>query len=646
MDTTTFTPVAAARLTNGVATFEQVPAGEYAVTLASSGPFGPAMPITIEEDTSPALDVRVTMNTETTFYVPFGIVTCVDPDRAGEFEFITQSFSATDTTTQCRPGLATGETGGIGTLLDEANSPVDIAGFGPNGVGAFNGVAIGTYSLSIELDGQPAATSAPFDIPMLGDMRVVHYVASEASIPPTPAAGNAGEVYVSAGYCVDPARAGEVDFQVLYDFSDDAATTTNCSPSMMGTWNLVLVDAGGNVVATDSSFGGQSIRFQGLPQGEYAVRDTASGAQSALFPVNGSGASYVLMRTFVAEATTLLPLEVAAFTCLDPDRIGAVDYSYLAGQVSSASTSDCQIEEAPPTVTITNVDTNDQYSVSFGTFARGVGILDLPAGTYIASASGYEDSAPFTLDTAAGISLNVLSISLFVGEDGWTPPPAQQSAVLTVLASLCSNVTVEDEYRFIIVGNVGDVNEAAAPTDMCSAATTRVFSFVAIPVDDQGNEGTPVPLQMTTGGLFISPALPIGTYLIRETFSGNTSDPVTLTSQTTALYLEGPYLAPTPTTAPVLTPTAIPTTAPGQPTPAATATATAAATATADATNPAAAPTATKGGTASGKVSALPNTGQGTSDSSGSLLLMLTALGSLLLLAAGVSVRRARNRNY
>lgn len=679
---------------------DDVPYGTYTLTELATG--NPSLPFQIGITTSAFPQIQV-VNYFEAAPEPFPVIqvqklVCGNAERAGEVDYVVVTLTGFGVAETCLVQPSAEEftitlRSTDGTFEQSLTVPASfqVANY-------FTAVPPGTYT--VQEDGQPPSepfTVAPNDQIAL---EVINYVEPTTDQPPPTGEGSV-LFFGNLAYCSSVERDGEVDF--IIDSQQppqptggaiSAAATGECDYGGPTPGIITLTryaDAAGtqpiDSQETDNQFG--SFFFGELPPGYYRLgfqpTAFADPVMSDVFPLYES--SFTIAIILVYQGEQAAPVYVMKEFCFDPLRDGETDFHVESEgfNFGAVETTTCRLYEEgdePIEFTLTNTDTGDAVTISAGPFSSNT---SLPPGTYTlteASASLSATSDQFTIE------LNDSGYTIFVRNYNSEPivNPNPQEQVSLVLSSFnCVDDARDGEFDYFFtpgqdIVTTGDsaFNAAANQTEECAPSGPGEYAFELIggpEVVDQFAAAATYPLSPVPGDpnvYFVDNAgestVPAGGYVIRETTTGFTSDPLVIDARFNEARFYVYAAAPTPTPTATATPT-------GTPDPSATATATP--------VDPGATATPTEPGgfvipggddddpgddgdggddsedggngdgtgggdgtgAGDGSVSQLPSTGQAQAGSStgGSLLLgTLSATALLLLIAAFRSSRQAR----
>jgi hypothetical protein len=342
---------------------------------------------------------------------------CPAPDRDGDVEFIIESEGQARIAAVAECAVAD-NAGGLFTLhpVDPNTMEIDLASGMPLD-GGFGGqfyaseIPSGYYALGyLSPETSAPALSEPFAV-YDGSGAYI-----EVNVFSTPV--EAGDIEVWKDFCVDPARAGEVAFQVnapsgpeLPPMEIQAATATECRFSNAGDGELVFtltnVDTGRTW--TETLVGDDWVTFSGIPTGTYTLTELYNGVETTSQPfahVGGLGYSSIYVRNFIAqrdwepgEGHEFAEVTVYGYICVDLSRDGGAEYFHYGPQGQSApdltlsaaaqgsSTAECRetTEEDGLQFSLMPAD-GEGEPIPFFCDGYGTYLLDteaLPAGDYI-----------------------------------------------------------------------------------------------------------------------------------------------------------------------------------------------------------------------------------------------------------------------
>jgi|GEM_PF-4717879 len=505
------------------------------------------------------------------------LVTCVDPDRNGDIEFvIDQPFSAAASCYylhdyQYVPPF---------TFTLESNSDTRSQSVpGSDTLVTFAGMVPDTYTLNasvVPFD----ADSEPFELGngQQVNIQVIHYVGGTPT--GNPGVGP-GSISGTVRYCTSANHDGDVDFVIDNSaVSGVESGTSNCIFAGADQGVLTLSYLGNDVtpattpvqtfMTTTNVYGSYSIGtgFLGgtLPLGWYQLSFRDSNFSEQVYQSD----TFALASSFPSPGTTVdilayMPVptgsayfDVVKSTCFDPARDGEADFfinQFPAGEVDSAATWECTGGAYPAGTTLmftlTDTATGDSVDsiiiVPFLIGSISYRFVGIPAGTYtltetISDLSGSRQvvSDAFTIDPGAGSYemevKNYTGISL--------PDDAAASPLFFSLeAFTCLNPDRAGEFEYFERGfdlfGSGSTGSAAftasvTGTSACQAATAAdgfAFELESVPADSSEPVAYPLVQNPDAPWIYFSASgspIPMGTYLIRETSRGLESDPVSI----------------------------------------------------------------------------------------------------------------------
>jgi|GEM_PF-3550127 len=646
----------------------EIPAGDYILTDSQTGAVSGTFRLTsYDSGASAYVQVHVVRYlAELPALLPVVNVTtwmCESADRAGETDILLTEIYAQGET--CRVQDLTAPIDYTLTSQDDGTTYHTTLQPGQYYWGnMFAGVQPGTYILSE--DGTSAA-SLPFVVESGNEyyLVIVHY-GPVTSSPGEPTGEGTAFIYGDLYYCTSDTRAGEVDFIMLYhNFSDlSSSSIGDCSADQVALGQLVLEvyadQAGTTLIDTYYSINSYDFWFPDIETPAYVRIGYKTSILSEdviwsdIVPVSSGDNMNFSVFAYLAAPTGMVPLDVYKEYCYDPERNNQTEFILETYKdYAAAATLECRPAEAsdgPIHVTVTNQETGDAITVTLEGEGREIGVV--PAGIYVASedAAGYAaTSEPFTLDAES--VWNTIHIRNYTDEP-IEHDQTRDEFYFGLGAFDCINDARAGESDFVTTSYF-DAN--AEPVQQCVNPAYGTYEFELIDASDVDSVAATAIYPMVEddeGGYFYletDERLPAGWYIVRETTTGATSDPIEMAADFVNVSFYNYLAAPTPTPTVTATPSA---TAPGEPTatipdsgkpippPRATAT-TAAGGSNGGNAN---AGDGTGNGSGGSGITTLPSTGQGASDSGNTGMFLLLGLALALLLGAASITRRMRSR--
>jgi hypothetical protein len=658
--------------------FDEVPHGTYTLTNGSTGNVSEPFDLSYPWVGDPNAQV---VNYYAAAPEPYPLVgvqkyLCGDADRAGEVDYLIIAMSDLFAADTCMVEPPTGEYTFTLRSTDGAYEQSLTVSALMNLV-FFPEVTPGVYT--IQEEDQPP--SEPFTVTADSEIVILasNYVEPSAVEEP-PSGTNPRQFFGAYVYCNSAERDGEVDFRIMTRFGGAATGECLYGEASPGSITITLYsDEAGTVEVDSQTVNGVdgSFYFFDLLPGYYRLSFQASTgatpAVSDVFSIHEDGFANGII--FIYQDVQAAPVLVDKEFCFDPSRDGETDFFIESAlpifDVEATSTITCRPANSGDEeigLTLTNTGTGDALTTEIGEFSESSAFFGaVPAGTYTLTETSTTHTAtsdPFSIELGgSGYTIFIRNYTSEPIETGF--PVADVDLELWAFNCLNEARSGEFDYVFVPGESGGGESVSAAATEECDPSAEGEYAFVLVggPVTGSGISaqatyqltaipGTPNAYVIDNGG---SDVVPAGTYVIQETTTGFTSDPLVIDSVGNSASFYVYPAAPTPTPTDVPTETPLPT-EPG---------------ATATPTDPGTTvtPTATEDGGLVGPggdddgtpdsedpdddndgipdaqdVTRLPSTGQGSDGGMNPVLLLGVSLLALLLLGAALRTGRRQHR--